>query len=72
MSIILTTYGRYEEVGDIQHELVFEVPDEWFEEWCEKNGWNANAFLNGYIWDDAMQTYADAKADGVIIQEEEV
>ena len=72
MSIILTTYGKYEEAGDIQHELVFEVPDEWFEKWCEKNGWNTSAFLNEYIWDDAIQTYADAKADGIIIREEEI
>ena len=71
--VTLTTYGYYEEKGDAQYELNFEVPKNWLWDWVKKNGYKSiDEFLNAYTWDATIDAYADALKEKVIIEEWEV
>jgi len=71
--ITLTTYGYYEEKGDVQHELEFDVPRWWLEGYVYKNGYKSvEEFLDTYTWDTTMDTYARALEDKVINYEKDI
>ena len=51
----------------------FDVPTEWAENWCKKNGYNSiKEFDEEYIWDDSWNMYCSAKEDNVVIDTREV
>lgn len=69
----LSTYGHYEENGDVQYILNFVIPKNWLRKYVKKNGWDSiDQLLIVYIWDDTMNIYNAAKKDNVIIKEWEV
>lgn len=71
--VVLTTYGHYEEKGDSQYELNFEVPKNWLWSWVKENGYKSiDDFLITYTWDTAMDTYARAIEDRVIVNKWDV
>lgn len=71
--IVLTTYGHYEEKGDVQYVLNFEVPKNWLWEYVKANNYKTiDEFLDTFTWDTTMDTYARALEDRVIINEWEV
>lgn len=46
----------------------FDVPNEWAEEWCKKNGYSSlEEFDKEYIWNDSWNMYCSAKEDNVVI-----
>ena len=49
----------------------FEVPEEWANKWVKEHGFSGfEEFDNEYTWDDSIQMYEDAKAEGVLISTE--
>lgn len=51
----------------------FDVPKEWAENWCKKNGYNSlEEFDEEYIWDNSWNMYCSAKEDNVVIGTREV
>lgn len=51
----------------------FDVPKEWAENWCKKNGYNSLAeFDNNYVWDDSWNMYCSAKEDNIVVDVREV
>ena len=72
-SIVLSTYGFYDENTDSQYILFFEVPINWLLRYVKKNGYKTiYYFLDNYTWDTTMDTYARALEDKIIINEWEV
>ena len=68
--VLLTTYGHYEEKGDAQYVVNFEVPKNWLWKYVKKNGYaTLDEFLDTFTWDATMHTYARALEDKVIINE---
>lgn len=62
--------GLYEERDVV---FWFDVPKEWAENWCKKNGYSSlDEFDEEYIWDDSWDMYCSAKKDNVIISTREV
>lgn len=71
--ITIATYGHYEENGDVQYVLHFEVPKNWLWEYVKANGYKSiDEFIGSYTWDTTMHTYARALENRVIINEWEV
>ena len=70
--VTLTTYGAYEESGDVQHIREFDVPKEWLEQYVLENYNSVDEFLDVYTWDTTIDTYAKASEDNVIVREDEI
>lgn len=72
-TIILSTYGSYNENTDEQFALEFEIPKNWLHKYVKANGYKSvDEFLDTYTYDTTMDTYARALEDKVIINEWEV
>ena len=73
VNITLTTYGSYDEEHDVQYELNFSVPKDWFCRYVHDCiNMTINEYLCKYTWDDTIDVYAAAIKDKVIKEEWEV
>ena len=68
--VLLSTYGQYEEDGDVQHVRYFTVPKNWLWKYVKTNELETlDNFLSSYIWDTTIDVYEKALEDQVIQSE---
>lgn len=68
-TVMLTTYGKYDEKRDVQYGKDFTVYADWLIEHLPSCYATLREFMDEYIWDISLIIYNEAVAEGAIVNE---